>query len=101
MPPRLALARAGSSGLASWQGILGVQRPGDARNRRPAKKGGNVAACHAQARHVDPGFDAEAREQIEHVLARDVAGRTLGIRAPAQSRDGTVESRYAEFQRRV
>ena len=46
---------------------------------------------------IDARLDAEAVQQVHDVLARDVAGRALGVRAAAEPRHRAVERRDADF----
>ena len=50
---------------------------------------------------VDAGLDAEAVQQVDDVLGRDVAGRALRVRTAAEPRDARVERRDAELEARV
>src|SRR5207249_12069854 len=81
--------------------LFGVQRPGDARHRRSAEEVGNVLAGATQSGHVAAGLYAQAIEQVQEVLACDVAGRALRVRTASESRDRAVERGHAHLQRRV
>ena len=60
-----------------------------------------VSVMHELRRRVrDAAVDAEPVEQIDHILARDVAGRPRRIGAAAQSCDRAVEHGDAAFERR-
>ena len=47
-----------------------------------------------------PVRDAEPVEQVDHVLAGDIAGRARRVGAAAEPRDRAVEDRDAALQRR-
>src|SRR5713226_8830089 len=53
---------------------------------------------HRERLEIDAGADAEAIQEIEHVLARDIAGCTLRIGTAAEPRDRAVRDGDAELQ---
>ena len=51
--------------------------------------------------HVDPRFDAQTVEQIQHVLGSDIAGGAFGVGTTAETGHRAVKSRDAAFERRI
>src|SRR5690606_25690447 len=60
----------------------------------PAELPAGVVAGGDQRRQVDAGLDAQAVQQVDEVLRRDVARGTLCIWAAAEPRDGGVHHRH-------
>src|SRR5690606_37869678 len=59
-----------------------------------------VSGFH-QAVQIHTAFDAEAVEQIHHILGRDVAAGAGGVRTATEAGDRAVEGADAELQRGV
>ena len=72
---------------------LGEQCVADPRNGLPAEDARDERRGVDDAVERDAGLDAEAVEQEEHVLGRDVARRALRVRAAAEP--GTLASNVA------
>ena len=55
------------------------------------RHGADALAGGDQSIHIDAGVDTEAVEQVEHVLAGDVAGGALGVGTAAEAGHRAVE----------
>src|SRR5260221_7902158 len=66
----------------SW--ILRRERARDLRARLAPEGAGDELAGLQDLHQVDTGFDAQAVEDVDHVLGRNVAGRAPGVGAAAE-----------------
>ena len=62
---------------------------------------GDPVAGGGQRVEVDAALDAQAVEQVHHVLACHVAGGPLGIGAAAEAGDGAVDYRHAFLEHSI
>src|SRR5712692_10944583 len=80
---------------------FGRQRPRHFRSRLAAELPADELPGTEELGEIDAGLDAKAIEHVHHVLGRDVAGRTLGVRAAAEAGDRAVEGLHARLERGV